>query len=92
MESVLHQTYKNIEVIIVNDASTNNVENVILSYCKTFDNIKYLKNEKNSERCYSRNRGIFESKGKYIAFLDDDDVWADENKLKKQIFFLESNT
>lgn len=91
IESVFSQSYKNIELIIVNDASTNNIEEVIFRYCKKYNNITYLKNEKNSERSYSRNRGIFESKWKYIAFLDDDDIRWDKYKIEKQVEFLEKN-
>lgn len=91
IESVLSQSYKNLELIIVNDASTNNIEDVILRYRKKYDNIIYLKNEKNSERSFSRNRWIFESRWKYIAFLDDDDVRNDKDKIKKQVEFLEKN-
>lgn len=91
IESVINQNYPNIEFIIVNDASINDVEDVILLYKKKFDNIIYLKNEKNSERSYSRNRWIFESSWKYIAFMDDDDIWCDKDKIKKQVEFLESH-
>jgi len=91
IESVLKQTYKNIELIIINDASTNNIEDVILWYCKKFKNIVYLKNKKNSERSYSRNKWILESKWKYIAFIDDDDIWEDKDKIKKQINFFTRN-
>ena len=91
LDAILNQSYKNIELIIINDASTNNVEDVILRYCKKYDNIVYLKNEKNSERSYSRNRWIFESKWKYIAFCDDDDIWNDKDKLMKQVELLEKD-
>ena len=91
IESVLNQTYKNIEIIIINDASTNDIEDVILWYKKKYNNIIYLRNEKNSERSYSRNRWIFESKWKYLAFCDDDDIWNDKDKIKKQVEFLESH-
>lgn len=91
LDSILWQTYKNIEIIIINDASTNNIEEVILKYNKEHNNIVYLKNERNSERSYSRNRWIFESRWKYIAFCDDDDIWKDKDKLKKQVKLLEDN-
>jgi len=91
LDAILNQSYKNIELIIINDVSTNNIEDVILWYCKKFKNIVYLKNEKNSERSYSRNRWIFESKWKYIAFCDDDDIWNDKNKLKRQVELLEKD-
>ncbi len=91
IESIINQSYSNIEFIIINDASTNNVEDTILFYKNKFDNIIYLKNEKNSERSYSRNRWIFKSSWKYIAFMDDDDIRSDKDKIKKQVNFLESH-
>lgn len=91
IESVIKQTYPNIEFIIINDASTNDIEKVILEYKNKNANIIYLRNDKNYERSYSRNRWIFESSWKYIAFIDDDDIRFDKDKLKKQIEFLESN-
>lgn len=91
IESVLSQSYKSIEIIIINDASTNNIEETILKYCKKHTNITYLKNKQNSERSYSRNRWIFESKWKYIAFIDDDDIRSDKDKIKKQVEFFEKN-
>ena len=91
LDSILNQSYKNIELIIINDCSTNNIEEVILKYCKKYKNIVYLKNEKNLERSYSRNRWIFESRWKYIAFCDDDDIWSDKDKIRKQVEYLERN-
>jgi len=73
VDSVLEQTYDNIEIIVVNDASTDNTENVLFDNYK--DKVKYLKNEKNMGVSFSRNKGIENANGEYIAFLDSDDIW-----------------
>ena len=73
IDSVLNQTYDNIEIIVVNDASTDSTEKVLLDKYK--DKIKYFKNEKNMGVSFSRNKGIKNVDGKYIAFLDSDDIW-----------------
>jgi len=88
INSVLSQTYNNWELIIVDDCSNDNTDEVVAS----FDDkrIKYIKNEKNSGAAVSRNRALREAKGKWIAFLDSDDLWLPE-KLEKQIAFMESN-
>ncbi len=71
--SVLRQTYKNIEIIIINDCSTDNSEKIILGYKEKDKRIIYLSNEKNIGVGRSRNIGIEHAKGKYIYFLDSDD-------------------
>lgn len=73
IDSVLEQTYDNIEIIIVNDASTDNTEKVLFDNYK--NKIKYLKNKKNMGVSFSRNKGIENATGEYIAFLDSDDIW-----------------
>lgn len=88
IQSVLNQTYQNWELIIVDDCSTDNTDTVVASF--TDSRIKYLKNEKNSGAAVSRNRALREARGKWIAFLDSDDLWASE-KLEKQIKFMEEN-
>lgn len=88
IESVLHQTYQNFEIIIVDDCSTDNTDEVVSSIKD--ERIKYLKNEKNSGAAISRNRALREAKGEWIAFLDSDDVWLPE-KLEKQISFMKKN-
>lgn len=88
INSVLSQTYNNLELIIVDDCSTDNTDEVV----KSFDDkrIRYFKNEKNSGAAVSRNRALREAKGKWIAFLDSDDLWI-EDKLEKQIKFMREN-
>ena len=87
--SVLTQTYTNWELIIVDDCSTDNTDEVAKPFLSD-ERIKYIKNEKNSGAAISRNRALCEAKGKWIAFLDSDDLWLPE-KLEKQIEFMEKN-
>ena len=85
VRSVLNQTYKNLEVIVIDDASTDNsfekVKQIIDS------RLRVLKNEKNSGPSKSRNKGIEISSGELIAFQDSDDEWY-TNKLEKQVNIL----
>ena len=89
LQSVLDQTYENWELIIVDDCSSDDTDEVIKPYLKD-ERIRYFKNEKNSGAAVSRNRALKEAKGKWIAFLDSDDVWMPE-KLEKQLRFMEEN-
>lgn len=88
--SVLNQTYKNWELILIDDCSTDKSYEIIEKYLKEDKRIRYLKNEKNSGPAITRNNGIENSKGDYIAFLDSDDLWS-EDKLEKQIYFMINN-
>lgn len=85
IKSVQAQTYKNWELIIVDDCSTDNTDEVVEGFQD--ERIIYLKNEKNSGAAVSRNRALREAKGRWIAFLDSDDLWLPE-KLEKQISFM----
>ncbi len=86
IKSVLAQTYTNWEMIIVDDCSTDNTDEVVKPYLED-GRIRYLKNEKNSGAAISRNYALREAKGRWIAFLDSDDLWMPE-KLEKQIAFM----
>lgn len=89
IQSVLAQSYKDWELIIVDDCSPDNTDEVVKPYLSD-ERIRYLKNEKNSGTAVSRNRALREAKGKWIAFLDSDDLWMPE-KLQKQVRFMEKN-
>ena len=89
IQAVLNQTYTNWELLIVDDCSTDNTDEVVNPYLKD-ERIRYIKNEKNSGAAVSRNRALQGAKGKWIAFLDSDDLWKPE-KLEKQIKFMEMN-
>ncbi len=89
IEMVSRQTYKDWELILVDDASTDGSADVI---DKIIDNqgkrIRLIRKEKNAGAAAARNTGIDAALGRYIAFLDADDVWR-ENKLEKQIEFMD---
>ncbi len=89
IESVLEQTYKEWELIIVDDCSTDNTDEVVRGYLSD-SRIRYLKNEHNSGAAVSRNKALQEAKGRWIAFLDSDDLWLPD-KLEKQIRFMKEN-
>lgn len=86
IESVLAQTYKDYEIIVVDDGSTDNTKEVLKPY---LDKIKYVYQE-NRGAASARNTGIKHSQGEYIAFLDADDVWLPE-KLHIQADYLDNN-
>lgn len=88
VNSVLAQTYENWELIIVDDCSTDATDDVIARFSDA--RIRYYKNETNSGAANSRNRALREAKGRYIAFLDSDDLWTAE-KLERQIAFMKEN-
>lgn len=85
IESVIRQTYENWELVIVDDCSTDNTEEVVKGFKDP--RIKYFKNEKNSGAALTRNRALREAQGEWIAFLDSDDLWAPE-KLEKMLGFM----
>lgn len=89
IESVLAQSYPVWELIIVDDCSTDNTDDIVNQYLAD-ERIRYIKNDTNSGAAVSRNRALREAKGKWIAFLDSDDLW-EPNKLEKQIAFMNEN-
>jgi glycosyltransferase involved in cell wall biosynthesis len=89
IDSVLSQTYKNIEIIIVNDGSDDGTADYLKKFLNN-EKILIITNETSMGANYCRNLGIRNSKGDYLAFLDDDDFW-DKDKLKKQVQLIESN-
>ena len=90
IDSVISQTFKNWEMIIVDDCSNDNSREII-SYLSTKDErLKSIFLEENVGAAEARNIAIRQSKGKYIAFLDSDDIW-NKNKLEKQITFMNDN-
>ncbi len=91
IDSVLAQSFKNWEMVIIDDASTDNTERVIKKYIDGEARIKYFKNDKNLGIAKTRNRGLELARGEYIAPLDSDDIWLDNNKLQKQVEFLDIN-
>lgn len=86
IRSVLAQTYENWELIIVDDCSTDDTHSIVAAFADP--RIRFLEKEFNSGAAESRNWGLREAKGKWIAFLDSDDTWHPE-KLERQIRFME---
>jgi glycosyltransferase involved in cell wall biosynthesis len=85
INSVLCQTYTNLEIIIIDDHSNDSTNKIIKSFLKKNNQkIFYIRNKKNYGNAESRNIGIRKTKGRYIAFLDDDDLWFPD-KIEKQI-------
>jgi len=85
IDSVLAQTYSDVEIVVVDDGSKDNTRDIVTSYG---DSVKYIY-QKNRGPAAARNTGIFESKGEFIAFLDADDYYAKDN-LKIKMSFLEN--
>lgn len=86
IDSVLAQTYSNIEIIVVDDHSTDQTADVVDSY-KDPRVKKCIRLSQNRGACYARNKGADSAKGEYIAFQDSDDIWLPE-KLEKQLQFM----
>lgn len=90
IESVLAQTYQNWELLISNDCSTDNTQKIIESYMDKDNRIKTINAEKNGGVSAARNLALGQAAGKYIAFVDSDDLWHPQ-KLEKQIAFMQNN-
>ena len=90
INSVIYQTYKNLELIIVYDDENKEDLYFLEKIIKKDKRIKILVNKKNLGAGRSRNKGIKQSKGALIAFLDSDDLWL-RNKIDKQVFFMKKN-
>lgn len=90
IESIQNQTYDNWELLLVDDCSKDESYKIINRYMKNDDRIKYIKLDKNSGAAVSRNTGIKNAKGRFIAFVDSDDLWEPE-KLEKQVSYMIDN-
>lgn len=88
IQSILNQSYKDFELLIIDDGSTDNSLDVINSF--NDERIKVFKNYENKGLPYTRNRGLNLASGEYIAIMDSDDI-AMKNRLEKQVNFLDSN-
>ena len=87
IESVLNQTYTNWEMIIIDDCSTDKSKQIVKQYIERDKRIRLIALNENSGAAVARNKGIEVSSGRFIAFLDGDDLW-ESNKLEKQIQFM----
>lgn len=90
IDSVINQTYKNIEIIVVDDCSNDNTRRVVEEYIQKDGRIKYLRNKEKSGANVSRNRGILASNGTFIAGLDDDDEFLPD-RIKSLLVHYDEN-
>jgi len=88
INSVLNQTFQNFEIVIIDDGSSDDTEQIIKKF--NDERVKYIK-QQNSGPSNARNNGIKKAEGRYIAFLDSDDEWLPQ-KLEKQVCFLEKHS
>lgn len=88
--SILNQTFKEFEFVIVNDGSTDNTAQVLSLFASQDSRIRILENSQNMGQSYSKNRGIAVARGDYIAMMDADD-WCDTHRLALQVEFLDLN-
>ena len=90
IKSVQAQTYQNWEMIVVDDCSQDGGPNIVKKISKTDERIKLISQKQHSGPSYVRNVAIELAKGRYLAFLDSDDLWH-EQKLNKQLNFMKKN-
>lgn len=90
IHSVQFQTYPHWELLITNDCSPDNLEEIVLNFTKLDPRIKYFSLPTNSGPAAARNHSIKHSQGRYLAFLDSDDYWT-PSKLESQLSFMNTN-
>ena len=89
IDSVLNQEYSNFEIIVVEDCSPDNTQEIVKN--KYSNTIKYIRHEQNQGVAIASNTGFKYASGKYLAFIGDDDIWIDQQKLKKQVEVFEND-
>ncbi len=90
LQSVASQSIREIEVLIIDDGSTDNLKNIVMKYTESDYRFKYIHQDNKGVSC-ARNNGFRQSKGQYIAFLDADDIWLKDNLALKLEKFSKGN-
>nr|WP_034549672.1 glycosyltransferase family 2 protein [Carnobacterium funditum] len=90
IKSVRNQTFEDFEMILIDDCSQDNSEEIIQKISNIDQRIRYIRLKKNSGAAVARNTGLQAARGEYVAFIDSDDSWKKE-KLEKQILFMKKN-
>lgn len=90
LDSLLVQTYSNIEIVVVNDGSKDKTGNILEEYKRKDQRIKVITNKKNLGKCLSRNIALENSKGKYVAINDADDI-SYPHRIERELEYLENN-
>lgn len=90
IDSILAQTYQDFEILIIDDGSTDNSSEILNKYAEEDERIRILKNKRNRGVGYTRNRGVREAKGKYLAIMDADDISV-PFRLEKEVQYLEKH-
>lgn len=91
IDSVLFQSFRDWQLIIIDDGSDDKTKDLVNEYLNIGLSIKYIRNEKRLGISKARNLALSLCESKYIAILDSDDLWCDSQKLQKQIDFLDKN-
>ena len=91
LDSVLRQSYENMEIVIVDDCSGDNTTEVVDEYRQKDSRVKYIRHETNKRNAHARNTALDNCTGHYVAFMDDDDEWIDKDKIKKQVEIFENS-
>ncbi|KKQ66373.1 MAG: Glycosyltransferase [Candidatus Daviesbacteria bacterium GW2011_GWA2_38_24] len=92
LDSVLNQSYSNLEVVLVDDCSNQETKVGIEEMARHDSRVRIIRNEENIGFVRSLNKGIREASGEYIARIDDDDAWIDKEKIWKQVKFFEGHS
>lgn len=88
IRSVQQQTYQNWEMVVVDDVSFDKSPQIVREYAKSDGRIRYLRHEQNTGVAQARNTALQAARGRYVAFLDSDDLWT-ADKIEKQLRFME---
>ena len=91
IDSAVNQTYKNIEIIIIDDHSTDHSDAVIKKAIKNLKNVKYYRLPKNHGVSYARNFGASKTDADFLVFLDSDDIYKNKQKIEKEVKIAKTN-